>query len=236
VKILGIDTSTACGSVGLVEDESILSEYLLNLPVTHSERLLDSVRIVLDGCRLTIEDLDGWAIALGPGSFTGLRIGVSTVKGLAFASRKPVTGVSTLDVLALQVSPTPYRICPVLDARKNELYTAFYRYEDGSVPRRESGYRAVAPGDLVKDIQEPTIFVGDGIKRYGDYFRGALSSLAIIPDVPCHVPRGSTVAILGRGLLREGRSLDLADFTPLYVRASEAEVKWQEKHNPDPRL
>jgi tRNA threonylcarbamoyladenosine biosynthesis protein TsaB len=229
MKVLGIDTSTSCGSVGLIEDESIISEYLLNIPVTHSERLLTSIELVLREARLTPADIDGWAISLGPGSFTGLRIGVSTVKGLALATRKPVAGVSTLDVLAYQTSPTPYLICPVLDARKGEVYSAFYRYEGENGLKRQSAYHAIKPEDLIKKIQERTIFIGNGVRTYGEYFRNFLASLAIFSPSLYHFPHGSGVAKLGLELLRQGECLDLATFVPLYVRPSEAEIKWQ-KH------
>src|SRR4030042_5361117 len=108
MKVLGIDTSTSCGSVGLIDDESIISEYLLNIPVTHSERLLGAIELILKEARFAIGDLDGGAIALGPGSFTGLRIGVGTVKGLAFATGKPVAGVSLLALLSSQIRPPPH--------------------------------------------------------------------------------------------------------------------------------
>jgi len=226
MKVLGIDTSTSCGSVGLIDDESILSEYLLNIPVTHSERLLGTIELILKEARFALEDLDGWAISLGPGSFTGLRIGVSTVKGLALATQKPVAGVSTLDVLAYQISSTPYLICPILDARKGEVYTAFYRYGEGNDLKRQSGYRAIKPEDLMKDIQERTIFIGDGVKTYRDYLKKSLESLAIFSPNSINFPHGSGVAKLGLELLRKGEFLDLANFTPLYVRPSEAEMKF----------
>ena len=231
MKVLGIDTSTPSGSVGLIDDEEVISEYLLNIPVTHAERLLGAIELLLREARSTIEDMDGWAISLGPGSFTGLRIGVSTVKGLASATQKPVAGVSTLDVLASQTSPTPYLVCPILDARKQEVYTAFYRYEDGNLIKRQSTYQAIRPEDLVKNIQERTIFIGDGVKTYGEYLRNSLPSLAIFSPFSFHVPHGSAVAKLGLELLRKGKNLDLANFTPIYVRPSEAEIKWQERHS-----
>lgn len=230
MKVLGIDTSTSCGAVGLIDDERVISEYLLDIPITHSERLLGAIELVLRDARCAIEDLDGWAISLGPGSFTGLRIGVSTVKGLAFATQKPVAGISTLDVLASQISPTPFLICPILDARKGEVYTAFYRYEGGGFLGRLSGYQAVAPEDLTKKVEEKTIFIGDGVKTYGDFLRDSLPSLAIFPPASLNVPHGSMVAKLGLELLQKGECLDLSTFTPLYVRPSEAETKWQEKH------
>jgi tRNA threonylcarbamoyladenosine biosynthesis protein TsaB len=229
MKVLGLDTATSCGSVGLIDDGRIISEYLLDIPVTHSERILGAVELVLREARCTIEDLDGWAISLGPGSFTGLRIGVSTVKGLAFATQKPVAGVSTLDVLASQTSPTPFLICPILDARKGEVYTAFYRYEEGISLKRQSAYQATGPEGLVKRIAEKTLFIGDGVKTYGDYLREALPSFAVFPPLSLNVPHGSVVARLGLELLRKGEILDLPTFAPLYVRPSEAEIKWEEK-------
>ena len=230
MKVLGIDTSTSCGSVGLIDDGEVISDYLLNVPVTHSERLLSAIELVLREAACPIENLDGWAIALGPGSFTGLRIGVSTVKGLAFATGKPVTGVSTLDVLASQIAPTPYLICPVLDARKKEVYTAFYRFEK-SLIKRQSDDQAIKPEDLVRRIEEQTIFLGDGAKTYRDFLLNSLSSLALFPCAPLHFSHGSMVAKLGSELLQRGECLDLSTFAPIYVRPSEAEMKWQETHS-----
>ncbi len=231
MKVLGIDTSTMSGSVGLADDEEVLSEYTLNLSITHSERLLDAVDLVLKRAHQKLEDLSGFAISLGPGSFTGVRIGVSTIKGLAYALEKPVVGVSSLDVLASQISPTPYLICPIIDARKGEVYSALYRYEESSQPKRISSYQAVKPETLFGMLREKTIFVGNGVKKYGDLLKERLQSLALFPSPTLHLPRGSGVARLGMELLQAKRYLDLATFTPLYVRPSEAELKWQERNS-----
>lgn len=230
MKVLGIDTSTSCGSVGLLSDDRVIADDLLDIPLTHSERLLEAIEHLFKETGCSIEELDGWALSLGPGSFTGLRIGVSTVKGLAYATRKPAAGMSSLDVLASQIAPTPYLICPILDARKGEVYTAFYRYDEANLLKRQSAFQALKPGDLVKPIKENVIFVGNGIKTYGDYLRTSLSRYALFPDPSLHLPHGSTVARLGGELLRKGKPLDLATFTPIYVRASEAEIRWQERH------
>ena len=228
---MGIDTSTSCASVGLIEDEEVISDYLLNIPVTHSERLLGAIEFVLKEARCPIERIDGWVVALGPGSFTGLRIGVSTVKGLAFATGKPVSGISVLDVLASQIAPTSHLICPILDARKKEVYTAFYRYEEGRSLMRQSDYQAIRPEDLVKKITEQTIFLGDGVKTYGDFLLNCLPSSAIFPPAPFHVSHGSMVGKLGIELLKKGEHLNLSTFSPIYIRPSEAEMKWQETHS-----
>ncbi len=233
MKILGIDTSTSCASIGLIDDGTVIAEYLLDVPVTHSERLLNSIDHVLKQGGCSIEEMEGWAISLGPGSFTGLRIGVSTIKGLAFATQKPVAGIPTLDVLASNVSPTPYVICPILDARKGEVYSAFYRYEEEISQKRISAYQAVSPEYLVKKIGEKTIFLGNGVKTYGDYLRNAIPAFATFVPDSLNRPHGSTVARLGLERLRKNEVLDLSTFTPFYIRASEAEIKWKEKH-PDP--
>jgi tRNA threonylcarbamoyladenosine biosynthesis protein TsaB len=231
MKVLGIDTSTTSGSIALIHDERVISEFLLNLSVTHSERLLDAIDLVLRKARYALGDLDGFAISLGPGSFTGVRIGVSTVKGLAYAVQKPVVGVSTLDVLASQVSPTPYLICPVIDARKGEVYSAFYRYDEFNRPKRVSEYQAIKPEVLFGMLKERTIFLGDGVKTFGDDLRNSLKSFALFSPAALHIPHGSAVARLGVELLMRGEVLDLATFTPLYVRRSEAEIKWEGKHS-----
>lgn len=230
MKILGIDTSTPCGSIGLIDNDSVIAEYLLNIPITHSERLLDAIDHVLKQAGCPIVDLDGWAISLGPGSFTGLRIGVSAIKGLAFATQKPVAGIPTLDALASNISPTPHLICPILDARKGEIYTAFYRYGEGYVLRQLSPYQALSPQDLVKRIEGETIFLGSGVKTYGDYLRNTLSALAIFVPDPLNLPYGSVIAGIGLEKIGKNEVLNLSTFTPIYVRASEAEIKWKEKH------
>lgn len=230
MKILGIDTSTRCGSIGLINGEETVAECLLNLPITHSERLLKAIDHLLKESRCPMENLDGWAVSLGPGSFTGLRIGISTLKGLAYATRKPVAGISSLDVLASQISPTPYLICPILDARKGELYSAFYRYDETHSLQRQSDYHAMKPEDLVKQIQQMTIFVGDGVRAYGDFLRNCLPSLALFPEFPLHLPHGSVVARLGGKLIQKGEVIKVEALTPIYVRPSEAEIKWQKNH------
>jgi tRNA threonylcarbamoyladenosine biosynthesis protein TsaB len=232
MKILGIDTATSCGSIGLIDDHRVIAESLLDIPVTHSERLLASIEQVLREGRCALEDLDGWAVSIGPGSFTGLRIGMSTVKGLAFATRKPVAGVSTLDVLASQIPPTPYLICPMLDARKGEVYAAFYRYEEGTSLKRSSEYQALTPEDLIRRIGEKTLFIGEGVRRYGADLIQSLPSLAVFPDDPFfHMPHGSVLAKRGLERIQKGEALDLSTFIPHYVRPSEAEMKWQQSRD-----
>src|SRR5512142_2291842 len=130
MKVLGIDTSTMMGAVGIVDGEELIAELRTNVSVTHSERLMLHVDGLLKSARLTLSDIDGFAVTVGPGSFTGLRIGLAAVKGLAYGTRKPVAGVSTLDVLADNLPYCKYQVCPVLDARKKMVYAAIYKPTD----------------------------------------------------------------------------------------------------------
>ena len=142
-----------------------------------------------------------------------------------------MAGVSTLDVLASQIAPTSYLICPILDARKKEVYTAFYRYEEDHSLRRLSDDHAIRPEDLVKKIKVQTIFLGDGVKTYGEFLMSHLPSLTIFPPAILLVSHGSMVAKLGAELIQKGECLDISTFSPIYVRSSEAEIKWKETHS-----
>src|SRR5512142_2379760 len=130
--VLGIETSTKTGSVAVVSDKAVIAQYSLNIEITHSERLMSTVDRVLKDTGIALSQLDGFAVATGPGSFTGLRIGVSTVKGLAFATGKPVAAVPTLFALAWNVPHAAWPVCPLLDARKKEVYAAVYALDGAS--------------------------------------------------------------------------------------------------------
>lgn len=232
MKVIGIDTSTTCGSVGFIDEEADISfEYQFKAQITHSERLLKAIDYILKETGFNLENLDGWSISLGPGSFTGLRIGISTVKGLGFATKRPIVGLSSLDVLASQISPTPYLICPIIDARKGELYTSFYRYTDENILERVTPYQALKPDEIITQIDQKTIFIGDGVRHYGKFLKDALKSLALFAPFTMNHPFGTMVAKLGCEQIRKGEFLSLEAFTPIYVRPSEAELKWQEKYH-----
>ncbi len=186
MRVLGIDTSTTFGSIGLIEEGRVVAECLLDAPITHSERLLTAIEGILQQSRRAVWEVDGWAVSLGPGSFTGLRIGLSTAKGLAYATGKPILGIPTLDALASQVGPTPYLVCPMLDARKKEVYTALYRYDESDKLCRLSAYQAVKPKALVADMDEKTIFLGEGARTYRRELQEGMSLRAIFLPAPLH--------------------------------------------------
>lgn len=237
--ILAVETSTSTGSVALVEaplpeddlfrGEKVLAEVILNLPVTHSESLMPSIDRLLQEASISITHVQGIALALGPGSFTGLRIGASTVKGLAYALRVPVVGVPTLDALAHNARFASSLICPVLDARKKEVYAALFRGNgEGRVDKISEDW-VMAPEDLCSRIVEKTIFLGNGIELYGKVLREKLGPHALLAPPDLSLPRALNVARLSLPKFKKGITLDIFSFTPTYIRRSEAEIQHQVK-------
>lgn len=233
MKLLGIETSTRTGSVAIVEGEEIIAEYTLNIKETHTARLMPAIDHILKDAHLTIHQMDAVAVSLGPGSFTGLRIGLATAKGLCLALCKPLIGIPTLDALAHNICCTSHIICPLLDARKGEVYAALYRYQS---PTTSHGLQKltndlVLPLDeLLSKIDAPAIFLGDVLDSYRNLIEGKLREKASFAPPYLNLPRAANVAILGLRKLKSGEKIDLQKIEPLYVRRPEAEVKWEEKH------
>jgi len=232
MKVIGIHTATVFGSIGLVDDAGVVGEYSLNVPITHSERLMSCIDRILTDTRTPLEDVDGYAITLGPGSFTGLRIGVSTVKGLAFATGRPVAGVSTLEALATNVCHSQHDICPILDARKKEVYAALFR--PGGRLRRLTPDLVISPRELVRKIEGPVTFLGDGTEVYGSYLKRKLGRMASFVTPELGYVHGTVVARMGLEQILRGKTLDLTSFVPRYIRRSEAEIKYEERKGEKP--
>jgi tRNA threonylcarbamoyladenosine biosynthesis protein TsaB len=217
MRLLAVETSSLAGGVSLLDDERLVAEYLLDVSLTHSERLMSAIDRVLSDARWTPRMLQGLAVAVGPGSFTGLRIAVSTVKGLALALDLPIAAVPTLDAMAAALPWAALPVCPVLDARKGEVYTSLYRW-DGGAMRREWEYLALAPATLAGRLTEPIIVVGDGAA-------GIHSPWARAVPPPRRVPSPACVGALGLERLRRGDTVQASALSPLYLRPSEAELK-----------
>ena len=222
---LAIDTATKTAGVALLRDETILVEYFFNLPVNHSETILPAIHQGLALAGISVDGVDLFALTLGPGSFTGLRIGASTVKGLAVTTGKPVVGVSTLEALAYNAVDYPGLICPMLDARKGEVYTALYRRnEEGflDVVREE---QATTPVQFLPGIDGQVLFLGDGLTESGDFIRQSFCERAHFAPPNLQAIRASSVALIGRRKHGKGELLDVVSFVPRYLRRSEAEVR-----------
>lgn len=224
MKILAADTSTASGSIALLEGERILLERVLVTSQTHNRRLLKSIEDALHMLGWHYAQLDGLAVTAGPGSFTGLRIGLTTLKTLAWASRKAFVAVPSLDVLAASLAGCSLPVCALIDAHKQEVYSCIYRADAQGEMHRTGPYRAIPIRDLPEIIREKTIFCGDGWVRYQSVLEDLLGPLAVGASAPFHLIRAGVLGDLARRRLARGESDDPLTSVPLYIRPSEAEL------------
>lgn len=222
MNILAFDTATQSCSIALMTDGKLVAESTSAVKGTHTRRLMPMIDRLLSRVEIPMDDLDGFAATVGPGSFTGLRIGISTLKGLAAATQKPIVGVSTLEVLAHQCSGDTEIINPVLDARKNEVYYSLYRRTlEGPVALTSE--RSGTPEDLAATIESPCTFIGDGVSVYRDEIRALLGQYAFFAPESENVIQAAVVAALGFKRLSAGNVDDPMVIAPHYIRRSDAE-------------
>jgi tRNA threonylcarbamoyladenosine biosynthesis protein TsaB len=224
MKILALDTATQSCSVAIVDDGSLRAEATRVNSKTHSRHLMDLINTVCRIADLKAEDVDGFAVTIGPGSFTGLRIGISTIKGLAFSLGKPVAGVSSLDALAWQCAQSAYLICPLLDARKKEVYACRYRFKNNEL-KKDDTEKVASPAEAVRGIREPSIFVGNAAQMYREKISAELGELAHFATWGQHTIRASTIAWLSMTGFYRKQIDDVALLVPHYIRKPDAEVK-----------
>ena len=225
MKVLGIDSSGLVASVAVVEDDILLAEYTVNYKKTHSQTLLPMLKEIGDMINLDLNSLDAIAIAAGPGSFTGLRIGSATAKGLGLALDKPIIPVPTVDGLAYDLWGTDKIVCPIMDARRNQVYTGIYEFCDGKLQILEN-QMAVSVTEIAEKLNalgREVIFLGDGVPVY----RKTLAEVMKIPYsfAPAHMnrQRASAVAVLGAQYYVQGRAESAMEHKPDYLRVSQAE-------------
>jgi tRNA threonylcarbamoyladenosine biosynthesis protein TsaB len=227
MKILAVETATIAGSVAIIDDiTGLVGEVRVDVKVVHAERLMPSIEWLLKASSVPIHEIDAFAVSIGPGSFTGLRIGLSTVKGFSYASGKPVVPVPTLDAFARTLPFCSYLLCPMLDARKNEVYAALYKWE-GIACKKVMPETAIKPAELLKNINERTVFIGEGVKIYREFIAETLQNNAIFAPASCMSPSASTVGEIALEKLKNGIITDPVSLTPFYIRKSEAEVHWK---------
>ena len=223
MRILAIESATLAGGAALLDGERLVGETTLSIALTHSERMMAVVDRLLVDCGWSPKDLEGLAVSIGPGSFTGLRVGVATVKGLALALDLPVAPVPTLDALAATLPFAAAPVCPLLDARKGEVYCSLYRWQ-GEVMTREWDYLALSPEAAAARLRGPVIVLGDGVAACRPYL--ARLGDAVMEAPPARrQPAPGVVAHLGHALLAAGKGMDAEALTPFYLRPSEAELK-----------
>jgi tRNA threonylcarbamoyladenosine biosynthesis protein TsaB len=226
--VLGIETATRTGGVAIVSELGVLAEYTLNIEVTHSERLMSTVDRVLRDTGLPMASIEGFGVSIGPGSFTGLRIGLSTVKGLAFTTGKPVAAVPTLKALAWNTPHARCPVCPILDAKKKEVYAALYRQE-GMDLIRELPESVLPIAALAEIIAGEVLFTGEGSRLFAGEIERLFGARALLAPLAATVPSAASVAEIALMMLQRGQHADPDALSPLYIRRPEAELAWEKR-------
>lgn len=231
MKLLALDSSGLVASVAIVEDEVLLAEYTVNYKKTHSQTLLPMLDTIGTMIALDLKTIDAIAVAAGPGSFTGLRIGSATAKGLGLALDKPIIGVPTVDALAYNLYDCEKIICPMMDARRNQVYTGVYTFEDHQlkVLRKQTAAAVTEAAGWLNELGREVVFLGDGVPVY----RELIQRVMCVPYsfAPAHVnkQRAGAVAALGTIYYEQGKVQKAGEYQPEYLRLSQAERERAEK-------
>lgn len=235
MKALAIDTSTAMAGIAVADEQGLLAEYLIKDMKTHSQKLVPMLHELLKHLGLAPADIDVFAAVTGPGSFTGLRIGVTTIKSLAYATGKRTAGIPSLDALANAAAVSgDFVICPIMDARNNQVYTALYKVQNGTVSNL-SGYMGIHISGLVRQIEDrykdkAIIFTGDGVLLHKDFLKIELNErCSFMPDFMLHQAAASAAQMAIAMALR-GDTAGSMELVPFYLRPSQAEREYMKKH------
>lgn len=223
MKLLAIDTSSRTASCAIVEDGVLLGEFYTNISLTHSQTALPMVGNLLEQARVSLKEIDCFGVTAGPGSFTGLRIGIAAVKGMAHALGRPCVPVSTLEALAWNFQGIPCTVVPVLDARVSQVYTARFSWEAGSLVR-QSPDEAISIADLeerLKKIEKPVFFVGDGADLCYNKLNSRLPCMTAPPAI--RYTRAAAVALACEQACFNGQTVSAGALAPAYLRLPQAE-------------
>lgn len=233
MKILAVDSSGLVASVAIVEDDTLVAEYTINYKKTHSQTLLPMLDEIVKMTEMDLQSVDAIAVAKGPGSFTGLRIGAATVKGLALTLDKPVIGIPTVEGLAMNLYGADALICPLMDARRNQVYTGIYQFCDGELSVLED-QMAVGIDQIIQMLNErnqSVIFLGDGVSVY----REIIEEKMMVPFsfAPAHQnnQRAGAVGVRAMSYYKQGKTESADDFVPEYLRLSQAERERMKREN-----
>lgn len=229
--VLGIEAATPVAAVALATEGKILAERVVNNRRTHSVNLLPMVRDVLADAGINKQDLNGISVSIGPGSFTGLRIGITTAKTLAQVLKVPLVGISTLEALAYQLFGHAGLVCPILNAKKEEVYAALYCSDNLKQVCLLQPFATSPQGliELLLAYNENVTFLGDGIVEYVDIIKQSMGDQARLAPDCTSFPRGAAVAEMGLQQIKAGTVQDIVTLLPQYVREPEAEIKWRER-------
>lgn len=230
MPVLALDTATLVSSVALTTQDTLVAELTIQTKLTHSELLMPHISQLLNAARIPKSALRAVAVSIGPGSFTGLRIGLASAKALAYALNIPLVGVSTLTALAYNCPLPEVYLAPLLDAQKGNVYTALFIRENGKI----SECRPAAVGAFSEVLEEfraldkPVVFMGEAAVMHQDRIKQAGSRVMLAPP-HLVMPRAASIGLLGCSMLAHGISHDVMTLEPLYIRRSEAEDLWERR-------
>ena len=230
MKVLGIDTSSLATSIAVIEDNKLICEYTVNTKKTHSQKLMPMIENMLKISEVNVNDMDIIAICQGPGSFTGLRIGMATAKALSHVNNLPIVGVNSLELLAGNMDLTDKKICSILDAQRTQVYTGQYKFENNKLVELKS-IDVVEIDDLLeelKDSKEQWILVGEAVYKYEDKIKEIEN--IYIPAPSHNVNKASSLCSIAMN--KYNQNIDVYDcysINPVYIRKSQAEVQYDEK-------
>lgn len=224
MHILSLDTSTKNLSLAVSREEKILKQRNMLLRRPLSSSIIPGIQRILKNAGLTLVQLDGFAVGLGPGSFTSLRVGLSTVKGLAFATGKPVVGIASLDILAMNVADEDSRICVLCDARRDLVYACIYEKHNGTLDRK-SDYMLASIEDVLKDLRGSVVFIGDGITIYRKTIEQNKKINARFADVKHPFPQARQLAALALPRFREKVYDHIDQMVPLYLYPDHCQIR-----------
>lgn len=225
--ILAVDTATEICGVALAIDGQVKTEMILSQGVTHTQSIMVAIESVLAMSRMDVGAIDVYAVTRGPGSFTGLRIGISTVKGLALASARPMVGISSLEVLANQAPGCSDLICPIMDARRNEVYWTLYRRTGADKISTAMGEQVGPVSAMAESIESACYFIGNGVAQYRNTIKQLIKAPAQWAADASNGIRPSVLARLAWQRVRNGEIDDIRTFSPVYLRKSDAELSRQ---------
>lgn len=229
--VLSIDSSSKVATVAILKDDVLLGEYILNDKREHSVILVPLIENLLKECNLTIDDIDGYVVSKGPGSFTGLRIGMATVKGMSFGNNKPYISISSLDALAYNLISFNGIICPIMDALRENVYTTLYKNSNDNL-EKIMDYTAMDIDklvDLLKTKNKDVIFVGDGVYKHKQYICDNFPKAHFAPT-HLNIIRASSLGELGLKLLKNG-ICDDSNSAPIYLKKPQAERELERRLN-----
>jgi tRNA threonylcarbamoyladenosine biosynthesis protein TsaB len=224
MNLLAVDTSTPTGGVAVVQNDRVVAAIQVTSKKTHARRVMSAIDTALHMALMDVGQLDGYVVTVGPGSFTGLRIGISAVKGLGFATNKPAAGVSTLEVLAYPFAWFPHLVCPMLDARKEQVYSALYQWGGNGPSEKIAPECVVDPAGWLDTIDGQCLFVGDGAMLYRRLIEDKLGGRAMFAPPCLNTLQVAVVAEIGLKEFEKGNGVDVAHLAPRYIRSSDAEI------------